>query len=87
MVEAASSIAVRPRSPEREVLFATRRTNTPSLTQCYTQTKIGGSIEPPIFNVFIHSFSKRKSRTATNNATFLYINIKFLIDYIPILGV
>jgi hypothetical protein len=42
----ASSVAPRPRSPEREVLFATRRAYTPSLTQCSTQTKSA------IFNIF-----------------------------------
>ena len=38
---------------EREVLFDTRRAYTPSLTQCSTQTKIGGSTEPPIFFYFL----------------------------------
>ena len=38
---------------EREVLFDTRRAYTPSLTQCSTQTKIGGSNKPPIFFYFL----------------------------------
>ncbi len=42
-----------------------------------------------IFNVFIHIFSKRKSRTATNNATFSFVYILlfrsgFLLDFIEI---
>ena len=49
----ANSAALRPRSAVREVLFATRRAYTPSLTQCSTQTKIGGSVEPPIFFYFL----------------------------------
>ena len=34
---------------EREALFADCRSDAPSFTQCYTQIKIGDSIESPIF--------------------------------------